>query len=448
MCLMLTLLISLISTFAVAETDFLIALEEDIPGITEEISRTHAVLLGHTRAGNNEQAISAAQKMVDQFREAYDEESEFLSTPLSYLGLVRLANEDAPGAIDAFNRAIKLVEQSSGQFDFNLLLPLQGIALSYLSLENYETASDMLRRAQHITHREKGVYNAEQLEIIDKLILVEIKTGEYAEADREQLFYLKIHENTYGKDDPRILPALQQVAQHMARRGGGTVFSRYRIHPNNTQLARDAFFRKSVDLYKRAISITEDNYGESDLRLIEPLRGIAQARTWQRANRNSAEDSLTRVLQIVKGDPGSDIPDIVRATVDLADMYVISSDSRAKKTYRKAWDLIADKPDYEDLREELFGTPVRLYPDLMGVIRLSKRPDKAEDEIFAEVEYTVRADGRVRQITIVDANVANEERRALRSRFSYTRFRPRVVAGETVDTEHMVMRQLYEVVEY
>ena len=210
------------------------------------------------------------------------------------------------------------------------------------------------------------------------------------------------------------------------------------------QMRRKNYFKQSFDLYQRAIRIVEENYGDKDLRLIEPLRGLALAKLSKGFGIKTASESLRRVVDVVKANPGSDVGDIARATVDLGDLYTRWNDGRATEAYREAWNAIPDEEIYQELCDELFGTPVRLVPTSIKAT-LPKRPWRTEDEIFTDLEYVVRANGRAARFQFVDGNLVGNERRNLRSRLRNARFRPRVVDGEVVRTEGMILHQQYEV---
>jgi|TARA_B100001971_G_scaffold114163_1_gene105129 hypothetical protein len=413
----------------------------ELPSITPEITKAYQSVLLHVQSGDSELAVISAREVVDQLAATHGEDSELLATPVIYLGLAQLGNHEAVDALNSFGRAVELIETSAGPFDPGLVPPLQGIAMSHMSLENYDVAASALRRAQHVTHRHKGVYNADQLAIVDKLIEVDKMTGKYRDIERQELFYLKVHEDVYGKADSRILPALQRLGEYMAHRA-----AKFRSRYLNAeyQMRRKNYFKQSFDLYQRAIRIVEENYGDKDLRLIEPLRGLALAKLSKGFGIKTASESLRRVVDVVKANPGSDVGDIARATVDLGDLYTRWNDGRATEAYREAWNAIPDEEIYQELRDELFGTPVRLVPTSIKAT-LPKRPWRTEDEIFTDLEYVVRANGRAARFQFVDGNLVGNERRNLRSRLRNARFRPRVVDGEVVRTEGMILHQQYEV---
>lgn len=436
-----SLLVSLIPAAALARSVPEVR-DVDLPGITADVTRTYLSVLRHVKEGNPQLAVGVAKELVAQFIAAHGQDSELLATPVVYLGLAQLGNDEAIGALDSFRWAVRLIENSGGPFDPELVPPLQGVALSNISLENYDAAADALRRGQHVTHRHKGVYNVDQLAIIDKLIEIDTISGKYLEIDRQQLFYLKVHERVYGKEDPRILPALIRLGKYMARRAAD--FRSWRSY-SAYAMRRKEFFRQSFRLYERAIRIIEQNYGESDLRLIDPLRGIAKAKYLKGFGKKNAVASLRRVVDVIKANPGSDVSDVARATVDLADLYTRWNDPRAKEAYREAWHTIPDDAIYQQLRDQLFATPVRLAPDSFNV-SLPRRPWRVENEVFLDLQYVVRADGHAGRLEIVDGNVSGRARRILRSKLLRARFRPRVVDGEVVRTEGLILHQQYQLV--
>jgi hypothetical protein len=107
-------------------------------------------------------------------------------------------------------------------------------------------------------------------------------------------------------------------------------------------------------------------------------------------------------------------------------------------------------PAYDELRAEIFGTPTRLYPEATGVLRLTRKPDAVttqDIELFIDVSYSVKANGRVGDFQLVDKNVPNEQVRFIRNRLAASRYRPRILDGELVSTENLMIHQIFQVVD-
>lgn len=396
------------------------------------------------------QAYAEAEKHLQTFL-AQHEEGLRAETPVAYakalsnLGIIKAQLNEQDEALATLDDSIHALESSQGPFYTGLVKPLMAKGLIQESMENYSESEDVLRRAQHIIHRHDGVYSPRQVPMVDQLTVVKIKKGEMLAADRQQKFNLKIHEQIHGRHSEEMISVLQDLGAYFARRGDMIPLQSRQEYGNY----RDELFRESVSLYERAIDIIENKYRQDDIRLVEPLRGLAKARILQVTGRRYAEDALERVAEIVQNSSGSDLPDYVRALVDLADAYVVTNDSKAEETYLKAWNLLADKPELADLRNELFGTPKRLHPSSPGVVVLDRRPyDSDEDEdLYVDAEYTVRANGRVTDVNVIDGNVPNQERRSVRHLLTQTRFRPRIVDGELTQTSGLMLHQPFIVEE-
>ena len=112
------------------------------------------------------------------------------------------------------------------------------------------------------------------------------------------------------------------------------------------------------------------------------------------------------------------------------------------ETYRKALMELAERDDAQVQIDQLFGTAVAL-PDMDGIRPLPPQVDTAEADILLEFGVTER--GRVVDLERIDDDEdvnrarANSVMRQLRK----TRFRPRLEAGEPVETEKIV--RAYEV---
>ncbi|MCZ6503946.1 MAG: hypothetical protein O6945_15720, partial [Gammaproteobacteria bacterium] len=338
------------------------------------------------------------------------------------------------------------IEEHSNPFDKTLINVTMVRGLTQSSLNNFVEAEDSFRRAQHISHRVSGVNTLEQLEIINYISELDLKQGKLLDADREQQFNLRISERAYGKDSEELLPILQRIGAYFAFRGNTVPLTRS-ADPTN----RDLLFRQSIDLYDRAIKIIEDNYGVSDMRLVEPLRGLARARLLQFTNRRASEAALERALNIVQSNPNTDITDRVKAMIDLGDIYTIDGNKKARRIYLRAWQMMQADNAFQQLSADIFSAPTRLYPEIYDVLYLTRPPDAAktdEDvELYVDVTYTVRKDGRVSNIKLIDKNVPNTEVRYMRTALSNSRFRPRIVDGELLSTENLMIHQTYEVIE-
>ncbi len=395
--------------------------------------------------GSSERAIELAEELVND-NEAYAQTHPIrFGKLLGNLGMLLSDSGQYVDGLASLDVALDMIELRANPYSSTVQKVTLARGITQLNLNDFEQAEESFRRAQHIAHRTSGVYTPNQLEIIHYLTRLKLSQGKYMDADQEQEFNLRISEQAYGKDSEEIVPVLLNLGAYFASRGD--------MLPLNSspdfRYYRDSLFRQSFSLYNRSIDIIEANHGVSDLRLVQPLRGLARARLLQNTNRGASEDALERALSIVEGNPDTDVPDRVMAMIHLADMYTITGDVRAKKIYIRAWDAMQLDETQARLSAEIFGTPTRLYPEAAGILYLARRPDAALDgavELYIDVAYSIRADGKVNDIRMIDKNVPNSQVRFMRSQLAATRFRPRIMDGELVPTKDLMIHQTYQVV--
>jgi tetratricopeptide (TPR) repeat protein len=416
----------LLPMHVLAAADLLSALALDLPGVTADIQQVHYRITEQRKAGDLDAALATGRQIVELVkRNAAEDDSILLARPYSNLATLQLLRSDLETATINFNLSIGILEKHQGDYSPDLVLPLQGLGMTFTKARDYEQATAALRRAQHITHRTFGVYSLEQISLVDQLSHINAAKGNLVSANRQKRFTLKIAEVEYGSDDPRLVPTIERLADYFVTVG------------NNPE---------AVALYRRAVDIIEENYDENDLRLSDPLLNLGKIGMQRSEYRTRGEHALERRRAIISESPETDVRDRVRAVVDLADAYTISNNRKAADTYRYAWELIKEKPDFADLREDIFGTPLRLYPK-PRIYPVDRFPSATSEELFADVEFTVRDDGRVSDIEIVAANVPNESRRWLRTSMYNYRYRPRMIDGEPVATEKLTLHQPFALIE-
>lgn len=398
------------------------------------------------RDGLIEQATQLAEELLEQNIELSETHPIRYGKLLSNFGMLLSYRGSFEEAMISLNPALEFIEQKANPFSAMILKVIMAKGLTLAELGLFKEAEEAFRRAQHISHRIGGVYTPEQLEIINHITRLNLRQGQYIDADREQNFNLRISEQAYGEDSEEIIPVLERLGAYFASRGEMiplTGSSEYRYY-------RDSLFRQSLKLYDRAIKIIEANYGVNDMRLLGPLQGLARARLLQSTNRSASEAALERALDIVESNPETDVPDRVRAMIYLGDIYTITGDRRARNIYLKAWQTMQDDPTYNELSANIFGTPTRLHPEVSGILYLSRKPDAALEnavELYIDVSYSVRANGRVGDIHLIDKNVPNAQVRYMRSQLAATRFRPRILDGKLVRTENLMIHQTFEVLD-
>ena len=362
-------------------------------------------------------------------------------------GILQIAAQDPETGYD---QGLVFIEQGLGLMatqlpvfspDLRPALIVKG--LTQTALSQYALAEDSFRHAQHITHRHQGVYSPQQIPTINHITRTQLRRKQTDAADREQLFSLFILEQVHGTESPALASLLNNLGMYFAHRGKFL----HRDQRNATRQEREFLFKRAIALLERAVTIIEQHFGVHDLQLMQPLQNIAKTRIWQDTNKKQAQEVLERSLGIVLADPNASPSEKAMAMVELGDMYIMAGNKKAADTYLEAWHLLQATPTSQQLAEQLFGTPQRLPLQAEKKLYLSRRPDNASEgeAIFATLEYSVTEKGKVEQLVAIDNNLPNEQVRLLKMHLRTARFRPRIVAGEVVLTEGLVLRQLYGV---
>ena len=397
-------------------------------------------LNAHLRNAELGPAMALSQELVEEV------EPLKKSTPTTYgqvlinHGIIQSAAEDYDVSLVMIEQGLQVMEMKTNRFSRLLINGIMAKGVTEMAMGRPEQAEDTFRRAQHITHRQGGVLTEEQIPMVHYLTSAHLRQGRHQDADQEQFFSLRIVEQNHGADSLELLPTLHRLGIYFSSRGGTLPIS----VDSDT---RNSLFRTSLDMHKRALNIAERNFGGKDVRLVQPLRGLARARMLQMTNVKHAETALERSLAIIRAHPGSDLSDHARALVDLGDIYVITADDRAAATYLEAWHLLQETPETRRIANSFFDEPVRLYPP-MRLFYLERFPEAAEagEPLFVDLVYSVTTQGRVQNVKVLKKNVPNEQARLQRQRMRNTRFRPRIQDANMVRTEGLVMHQTFKVI--
>ena len=332
-------------------------------------------------------------------------------------------------AAHTFEQALTLIEAEYKVFSPNLMNALLASGITSIELKKMQDAENKFRWAQHIQHRQGGVFNINQTEVNDWLTRLHLLQNQLAAADLVQRFGLRIAESNFALGSDSLNDARLKAAAYFSERGSQLPFG----EAENYLLSRDNIFRQSVVLYKSAIASIESTHGHNDPRLIEPLRSFAKTRIRQGTSARAAIPLLERVLGIIAKQSTVDPLDHIRAWLELGDIYIITSDKQARTAYAAAWVLLENLPDKTEARNSLFTEPKLLYPNKLAPLLLERRPVATgpdEDEFYADISYLVSEAGKVEKIEVHDKNVPHSQVKILKNLLMGSRFRPRLVAGE------------------
>ncbi len=267
-----------------------------------------------------------------------------LASPFLCLGEALYGLKNYKAAAVAFSSSIEQLTVSAGVFDPRLIQPLEGLGKTLMRMGQLEQAEDVLSQAKDLTHRNFGIYNLVQSDIVNRLTRSYFERGELTDATREQKFLLRANEETYG-EAPQLLPALRRMAKWQERVG-------------RSDLARGT--------YRRALKIMDRAYGPDDLRRVGPLRDFARSylntpRGADRVMSGAGAKALVEVVNLYERQEFTDAVDVAKAWGELGDWYVVGGRRRlAHAAYAEAGTVLRSADGVNAEESILFSQPVEI----------------------------------------------------------------------------------------
>ena len=113
----------------------------------------------------------------------------------------------------AYQRAVRLIDGQLSGADRRLIRPLQGLGETWLAAGKPNEATIALKRAVDLSRNLDGLYNIEQLDLVDALIEALEGADRLSEAEREHQNAFRVVETAYGKKDLRLIEPLDRYAR-------------------------------------------------------------------------------------------------------------------------------------------------------------------------------------------------------------------------------------------
>lgn len=441
--------------------------------LTQQINRAMMELKSSLEMKNFPLALNAAHQVVLLFETPSNDQSENHAIALQNLARVEQRMGLHLKSERNYQKSIQIIERRYGVYAQELLKLLTNLGSFYYDSSDYDLAIEAFRRAQHITHRNEGVYSLGQLDFVDWITLVNIKTANSKNADRQQRFYYTVNVKNYGEDDPRMLPVMNKMADWFKSTGQ---------------------YREALQTYEKALAVIE-KYKLGIVEKLYPLRGLSTV-TYLKGS--CCTQALAEALQIVTTDPEFDHVDELDALVHLADMHMIrKKKSEAKKYYQQAWRRLGAR---NPLTDNLFSTPKLLgvsriedvykayyqtvesrsqmnkiiyraqqnrseasfqivtdsiLPEIPIIgeplslchsqaLQLAHTNDSQDlEQYFIDVTFTVTSEGGVRNVSLVDSNAPSKLQRYVTNTLRQTRYRPTLKEGEAVESNNIKLRQTF-----
>jgi len=384
------------------------------------------------------EALPLAEKLVTLTEEQYGPTDRSLAIPLCNVATTQYRLHDYKSAEETYLRTVKIVEDSGGGADRALLRPLHGLGATYFATHQYEDAALMLKRALDLSRNLDGLFNLEQMSILDPLIDSLVALNRNDEVERAYDYSVRVAEAAYGKSDVRVVRPLDRSARWQEKMGR---YPTARI------------------LYARALTIAEQAGPSQVVNTVEPLEGIARTYRLEFVNSEADKTDTTDVyapsrsaddtqrlnpdgeraiLMALKALEPGDHMRRGTAFVELGDWYLSGGlQNRGLAAYRRAWkefELGGSTATLAAPRQLAYRAP------LAAVSRAKGDRDNLEEH-FVEVSFTVSSEGRTADVTTVDTDAPPPQQKAVLFAIRRARYAPRFENGDAVETTGVRFRE-------
>jgi hypothetical protein len=344
------------------------------------------------------------------------------------------------------------IESRHGVISTALVPPLRDLGLLYVEWDRCSDAIPILDHAVQLLRADEGLFTTTQLDLFDPLQGCHLALDRQSDFRRFQEYRVLIAERTFDRKDPAMLPMLLRAAGWYEAAG---------------------YYISEREVQARAVDIVRSSGGNNDVRMVEPLRGIARAYRLEyvhgiepidaELNRDSpyvshtsylgadsafdliGETSLTHAVKILEANEKSGTASttsalLIDTLLQLGDWYqMIRHPPAAMAAYQRAWALSQESLDGH---ETLFDQPqaVRVGSDI-GALRHPSVDHSDYQQYWVDVDYTVDRRGRISDVKVTESNAPKTiQRQVIRGLYN-ARLRPRFADGHPVDTPHVQIRQ-------
>jgi len=411
-------------------------------------TQAHAEFKRLFEAGDYAAAADQGRKVVELTERAGPADGEELQVALMNLALAQQHAGDYLAAEAGFQRVIDLIEASGRMTSPRLARAYAGLGITYHAARRFDLAAASLAHAIALSRRTEGLFNEDQLPLLEKQSDALTELGRFEEAMLAQRYSLRI------------------VGRHQGERSLG--FAR-QLESIGRWYTRVRSFDAGRATLRRATELAESIAGPNSTALVGPLTGFAEnARRWLTdpviRELDAASDprssmfhdpvmpappglspntvasegmkALERAAAIVDADPDASAALVAGVHSQLGDWHTArGAPERARPSYERAWQAAGAAPDSAKLQQALFGAPQLIryvLPDNWD--RYASRPPDEVERHDVEVALTVTADGGVRDPRVIaggdDERLVSQTLRAVGT----ARYRPRLVDGQPVAT--------------
>jgi len=318
--------------------------------------------------------------------------------------------DELDAAETSYLDGIDLLTSADGEFAPALIPAYRGLATVFTRRGDYAEAVTVLEEARHVSHRNFGLFNLDQAELLDDLSEVYEEAGDTRQAQAMQREILDVALRHFGAEDPGVVPYYYRLADYydLSRMRG---------------LAREQ--------YEEALEILRMDPQTDPADLLRPLRELVRIDTLL-GERSSARRELIDALGAAADAPAIERAEAMATLGDAA--LAARQDQEAQGYYGDAYAALGSGA----AADAFFASPrlINFVPP-PGPVDWGRPRDRAYAWGSITVRFALSAQGRAERIEVVNSDPPGLMDRAYVERLAEATFRPRLLGGTPVAIERL-----------
>lgn len=403
---------------------------QPLEGASPELGRRFEQLQESLHTGALDEAETTAKQIAEVAAEESTRNTVLRARTLHNLALVQHRRKDIGAAILNYQAAVDVINSARDMLSVELIQPLHAMGIAYTDIGDPVAALDAFDGALHVSNVNRGPHSLAQVPLLQSLQALHERQRDPVSARTvlDRIYQLQVRQS--GPDAEALLPVLRQQAEF------------YKRHE---------MYGPEYSAWYKSLVILRRHRGPNDLSLIEPqlnlgrnmIRGMDKVTYRSGPTAPSAEKYLKRALSIASQNPDADWKIKRRATLALADYYILlGMPAQGHRYYREAWHLMSSDELLAQRAADLETiVPIsRSHPDPYANFEYNPDveeidPNDYESGLIA-AEFTINRRGRTEDVVIVEQNPPDFDRMVWRLKSALKDFvyRPRFVDAEVEAT--------------
>ena len=339
------------------------------------------------------------------------------SEPLFEIARLQIELDEFSDAQQNYLAGIELLIQKNGGYSPSLIAPYIELARIFTLNGEHIEAITTLEQAQHISQRNFGLLNMNQVALLDEMSNAHLLMGNTIQAENIQQERLTLALRRYGEDDPQAIPFRRHLANYydLSRMRG---------------LAREQF--------EDILDIQQQNFEKDDGRQLTTLSELVRIDILL----GSSNSSRRRLLTMLESRDNIAPTEVGNALAILGDWDLARGQTEtALKYYRDAYRVLnAEQPS---LATEYFSTPrlINFIPPPSPVDRQGNHTRYIWGWMSAR--FNISSLGMPNNIEIIDSSPSRFMNSLYTNRLSEAVYRPRLIDGEPSNTTAVLYKHQF-----